>query len=565
MLHCEAHHASPSPVAPSKTMTEMEKITPDSLLAEVEGELAREGHARLAATLGRNAAIYRKFTIDTAEREARVRIMQLGEEARKKRLWWKVFGGFNPEAVSLLYKWFFFFWKARPTRSVDPVQSWYLEGWKQADSGPRPKVIVITRDHSVFTPDKVSFMGTVQKVGDRAINSSGETGFPVFVDNDEKSKRYTQMFTWSSKIDNIVPPNARFIGFDQGLLRGAEAYAEGHQAPYNDPALHGAFSGEEPIPTGQYLNGWNRGWSEAHNKATPFDFSKNGKAVGKKRHSPLSKKIILDTGLEMDRPQSKVEPWPGATHFEARLAERTGIGAGDPPSVKSHRFHQIAQQIVDILNETMPDQIPLTKHGGTMRALVPVPGWGCAFLWAYKHRLILRSWWPIGSEVGVQSAWPEETSRRIAVLLEQQSIKANTTETTPGPPGIGGLTLETKSNAGFARTLVGTGKEVTALLKHMLPKYIESARTTQKKKTEKIAYLDWIKAEGEGQGQGTAVMQETIQAIDAMGVRATYLHASDAGGEEEQSKRIRFFQKLGFVLLPDDATRPRRFMVRTNA
>jgi hypothetical protein len=411
-------------------MAEIEKITPDSLLAEIEGELAREGHARLAATLGRNATIYRKFTIDTAEREARARITQLGAEARKKRLWWRASERFNPEAEPLLHKWSYFFSKAqakpdRLTLSADLVQSWYLEGWKQADGGPRPKVIVITRDRSVFTPDKVSFLGTVQKARDRAIDSSGDTGYPVFVDNDEKSKHYTQMFTWSSKIDDIVPPNARFISFDQGRLRGAEAYAEGHQAPYNDPALRGAYNGQEPLPTNQYLDGWKRGWSEAHVKATPFDFSKNGKAVGKKRHSPLSKKVILDTGLEMDRPQSKIEPWSGATHFEARLAERTGIGAGDPPSVKSHRFHQIAQRIVDILNETMPEQIPLTEHGGTMRALVPVPGWGCAFLWAYKHRLILRSWWPIGSEVGVQSAWPEETSRRIAALLRENELHGN--------------------------------------------------------------------------------------------------------------------------------------------
>jgi hypothetical protein len=414
--------ARPTPAAPSKTMAEIEKITPDSLLAEVEAELAGEGRAQLAATLGRNAAIYRKFVIDTAEREARPHITQLGAEARKKRLWWEISGLFNPEAEPLLHKWSYFFHKAqqKPDRLglfVDPVQDWYLAGWKQADDGPRPKVIVITNDRSVFTPDKVSFSGTVQKRGDKAIDRSGTEGYPVFVDIDEKSKGFTRLFTYSSKIDDIRPPSARFLTFDQGRLRGAEAYTEGHQVPYNDPALRGAYAGQEPAPTNQYLAGWKRGWSEAHVKATRFDFSKNGKAVGKKRHSPLSHKVILDTGLEMDRAQSKIEPWPDATHFEARLAERTGIGAGDPPSVKSHRFHQIAQQIVDILNETMPEQIPLTEHGGTMRALVPVPGWGCAFLWAYKHRLILRSWWPIGSEAGVQSAWPEETSQRIAAVL----------------------------------------------------------------------------------------------------------------------------------------------------
>jgi hypothetical protein len=127
--------------------------------------------------------------------------------------------------------------------------------------------------------------------------------------------------------------------------------------------------------------------------------------------------VILDTGLEEDRPSSKGSPWPGATHFEARFAERTGLASEETPSVRGEKIRRISQQIAQILNNTAPPSIPLTEHGGTLRTLVPIPGWGCVFLWAYKHRLILRSWWPAGCEVGVKSAWPAEASKQIADLL----------------------------------------------------------------------------------------------------------------------------------------------------
>jgi hypothetical protein len=93
------------------------------------------------------------------------------------------------------------------------------------------------------------------------------------------------------------------------------------------------------------------------------------------------------------------------------------LASEETPSVRGEKIRRISQQIAQILNNTAPPSIPLTEHGGTLRTLVPIPGWGCVFLWAYKHRLILRSWWPAGCEVGVKSAWPAEASKQIADLL----------------------------------------------------------------------------------------------------------------------------------------------------
>jgi hypothetical protein len=289
----------------------------------------------------------------------------------------------------------------------------------------KARVIVVTKDRKVFTPDKFAFLGTVTTNNDKQVNLYQVTGFPVFVDRDPKSKNYTRVFTYTSKVEEIIAPNARFVSWEDGRARGAAAYTEGVKIPYYDPVLREAYSGKEPLPSRLYLDGWKIGESEAFSKAffaksNPSlrnQQQKRHKATGHKRHSPLSTQVTLDTGLEEDRPSSTGSPWPGATHFEARFAERTGFGSGEAPAVRAEKIRRISQQIVQILNDTAPATISLTAHGGTLRTLVPIPGWGCAFVWAYKHRLILRSWWPAGCEVGVESAWPAEASTRIADML----------------------------------------------------------------------------------------------------------------------------------------------------
>ena len=204
--------------------------------------------------------------------------------------------------------------------------------------------------------------------------------------------------------------------YTEGVYHGY--YAPGATVKLVDPravskALAAAGGNDAIVAAYENYGKFSRDWFKSHAPVARV----NPRLTGPKRHSPLSMQVILDTGLEEDRPGSKGSPWPGATHFEARFAERTGLGSEETPSVRGEKIRRISQQIAQILNNTAPPSIPLTEHGGTLRTLVPIPGWGCVFLWAYKHRLILRSWWPAGCEVGVKSAWPAEASKQIADLL----------------------------------------------------------------------------------------------------------------------------------------------------
>jgi hypothetical protein len=204
--------------------------------------------------------------------------------------------------------------------------------------------------------------------------------------------------------------------YTEGVYHGY--YAPGATVKLVDPravskALAAAGGNDAIVAAYENYGKFSRDWFKSHAPVARV----NPRLTGPKRHSPLSMQVILDTGLEEDRPGSKGSSWPGATHFEARFAERTGLGSEETPAVRGAKIRRISQQIAQILNDTAPATIPLTEHGGTLRTLVPIPGWGCAFLWAHKHRLILRSWWPAGCEVGVKSAWPVEASKQIADLL----------------------------------------------------------------------------------------------------------------------------------------------------
>jgi hypothetical protein len=128
------------------------------------------------------------------------------------------------------------------------------------------------------------------------------------------------------------------------------------------------------------------------------------------RHLPTTDTIVVDQGLEDDRKFLSARGWPGATHLEVRLHERA--------AVPQHVTAEVAHEIVRILNAYRPTHVKPEAHGGTARVLVPIPGWGCAFLWAYNKKFILRSWWPKGSEAGVPQPWPPEAVTQIQRVLE---------------------------------------------------------------------------------------------------------------------------------------------------
>jgi hypothetical protein len=128
------------------------------------------------------------------------------------------------------------------------------------------------------------------------------------------------------------------------------------------------------------------------------------------RHMPATDTIVVDQGLEDDRKFLSARGWPGATHLEVRLHERA--------DVPQHLTSEVAREIARILNTYRPPHVKPEAHGGTARVLVPVPGRGCAFLWGYNKKFILRSWWPRGSEAGVPQPWPDAAIEEIQQLLE---------------------------------------------------------------------------------------------------------------------------------------------------
>jgi len=419
----------------TKDRVALPEITVDSIVDAVSQEMTQQGNKTLASFWAKNQDKYQDFVREMATVAIEEAARQLGAQARKDRIWYRV--GFNTKRFPLLVQWFSFMDKLYPRgEGTDKLENWYMAGWQEVEksgaASGKAEVIIITKNKEVFTPDKVAFLGTVATRGDKNVSLYQVTGFPVFVDRDPKSKNYTRVFTYTSKVEEIIAPNARFVSWEDGRARGAAAYTEGVKNPFYDPVLREAYSGKEPLPSFLYLDGWKIGESEAFSKAffaksNPSlrnQQQKRHKATGHKRHSPLSTQVTADTGLEEDRPSSTGSPWPGATHFEARFAERTGFGSGEAPAVRAEKIRRISQQIVQILNDTAPATISLTAHGGTLRTLVPIPGWGCAFVWAYKHRLILRSWWPAGCEVGVESAWPAEASTRIAAMLSANWVNS---------------------------------------------------------------------------------------------------------------------------------------------
>ena len=415
----------------TKDQVALPEITVDSIMDAVSQEVTQQGNKTLASFWAKNRDKYQDFVREMATIAIEEAARQLGAQARKDRIWYEM--SFNPKRLPLLVQWFSFMDKLYPRGEGGyKLKKWYMDGWQEVEksgaASGKAEVIIITNNKEVFTPDKVAFLGTVATRGDKNVSLYRVTGFPVFVDRDPKSKNYTRVFTYTSKVEEIIAPNARFVSWEDGRARGAAAYTNGVKASYNDPVLREAYSGKEPLPSRLYLGGWTSGWSAAHAKSNPSlrnQQQKRHKATGHKRHSPLSTQVTLDTGLEEDRPSSTGSPWPGATHFEARFAERTGFGSGEAPAVRAEKIRRISEQIVQILNDTAPATISLTAHGGTLRTLVPIPGWGCAFVWAYKHRLILRSWWPAGCEVGVESAWPAEASTRIADMLSANWVNSS--------------------------------------------------------------------------------------------------------------------------------------------
>lgn len=141
-----------------------------------------------------------------------------------------------------------------------------------------------------------------------------------------------------------------------------------------------------------------------------YDRSRYKEQLQLERHLPASETIVVDQGLEDDRKFLSTRGWPGATHLEVRLHERA--------DVPQRRAADVARELVRILNVYRPAHVKPEAHGGTARVLVPIPGWGCAFLWAYNKKLILRSWWPRGSEAGVPQLWPAEAIKQIQRVLE---------------------------------------------------------------------------------------------------------------------------------------------------
>lgn len=120
--------------------------------------------------------------------------------------------------------------------------------------------------------------------------------------------------------------------------------------------------------------------------------------------------ILLDSGLEEAR--GELNSWPGATHLEWRLYQRLGIA---PEYTK-----QASVELLDSLNHYKPAKIPLIPQGGTFRALLGIPGLGMAFLWGWNNRIILRSWWPVGSEQRYPSIpWPVDGIRNMKRIIEK--------------------------------------------------------------------------------------------------------------------------------------------------
>lgn len=142
--------------------------------------------------------------------------------------------------------------------------------------------------------------------------------------------------------------------------------------------------------------------------------------------------------------------------------------------------------------------------------------------------------------------------------LEARKAKKNPVRLSPGP--FGGTDLNTTSSDGYAEVFVGSGKQTSQLLRAAYSKYPEAARRVAKHKAGKVAWLDYIEAREKGKGSGGRVLVETLTALDADGVEAVYLHTASG---VLQDARTRFFERYGFVLLPDDADRPRRLMVRS--
>lgn len=125
-------------------------------------------------------------------------------------------------------------------------------------------------------------------------------------------------------------------------------------------------------------------------------------------------RVVLDYGLEEVRRDGSSSAWPGATHLEVRLHERLGV-APDQAA-------RLAADLVQALNSCRPDRWRPQRHAGTARVLIPVPGYGLGFLWAYKNKLILRSWWPPGSETGVVSPLDGQCTEKLQLLFQAHGV-----------------------------------------------------------------------------------------------------------------------------------------------
>ena len=144
----------------------------------------------------------------------------------------------------------------------------------------------------------------------------------------------------------------------------------------------------------------------------------------KEFHSVAKGDISIDMGKERER-KNPVPDVGEATHLEVRLSQRLGVPLQDTP--------RLAQELLDILSAHKPENVNLTPHGGTSRILIPVPGWGGAFLWHYKEKLIFRTWFPPGSEVGIglPPGWKPSVGEEMKKIIEKYTPEEEVSNEAP--------------------------------------------------------------------------------------------------------------------------------------
>lgn len=150
----------------TKDQVALPKITVDSIMDAVSQEMTQQGNKTLASFWAKNQDKYQDFVREMATVAIEEAARQLGAQARKDRIWYRM--AFNPKRFPLLVQWSSFMDKLYPRREgTAKLENWYMAGWQEVEksgaASGKAEVIIITKNKEVFTPDKVAFWGPLRR------------------------------------------------------------------------------------------------------------------------------------------------------------------------------------------------------------------------------------------------------------------------------------------------------------------------------------------------------------------------------------------------------------------